>query len=89
MIPKKQLEKEIEESDKYDYAYFRSHGVDESLVQQCIDNIQKPMKELKATLTQTNEIIEMIEDKIDNVKFPQQVDMLKELLTKIKGDGLE
>ena len=61
----KQLEREIEEFRKYDYNYFRSHGVDESLVQKCIDNIQKPVKELKVKLNQTREIIKIIEERID------------------------
>ena len=44
------------------------------------------MDELKATLTQTNEIIKLIEE-INSMRVWNGNDGLKELLTKIKGDG--
>ena len=88
-----QLEREIEELYKFDYAYFRSHGVGESLVQQCIDNVQKPVKELRAKLKQTNEIIKIILDfendsglKIRQDTSDIQVINIKEIITKLKAN---
>ncbi len=80
MITKKQLEKEIEEFKRSADMSFKVKSIAQGMV------FDENRKIAEATLTQTNEIIEMIEE-LEDEDSGDIILFKKLLLTEIKGGG--